>query len=773
MSTPNRLRALVSRSRASALPAAPQGRGLERRRGRPRRSWSLLAVSTLSSLVVAAAAQVSTAHSAAAATGGHVIVSFTFDDGRVSQYAALPVFANYGMHATFYMNTGLMGTSGIMTWAQLHDIAAAGHEIGGHTLHHTGLTEVDPATARAEIQGDITNLQAQGFPRPVSFAFPYGYYGTAEEGYVRDAGYTSARTTDVFSRESNPPANAYALRIPRPSLDGSEGLAALQRDVTAAEAAPGNTWLVYLMHEFYSPIDEEIGDFLAWLKPRAASGTVVKTVGEVMTPTTNQPPVANAGSAQTVTAGSSVQLDGSGSSDPNGDPLTYQWTQTGGTPVTLSSSTAAKPTFTAPASASTLTFQLVVNDGKVNSSPSSVTITVTGSTNGPPVANAGSAQTVTAGSSVQLDGSGSSDPNGDPLTYQWTQTGGTPVTLSSSTAAKPTFTAPASASTLTFQLVVNDGKVNSSPSSVTITVTGSTNGPPVANAGSAQTVTAGSSVQLDGSGSSDPNGDPLTYQWTQTGGTPVTLSSSTAAKPTFTAPASASTLTFQLVVNDGKVNSSPSSVTITVQTVTGPTYRSSSSTGNDAYVNAVNVPVPSGAAAGDVVVAAVSTWGTSAPTVTAPSGFTLKATYTGTTASGGADTTRIYWKRLTAADTGSYRFSWSGSRWAAGQAVAMSGAATSGDPIETINRANNASATGFPSTSVTTGTAPLLVWFGRNDEPAAGTHTPPTAFTEVQDRDCSTVAYQRPGSAGTNSATGASYSGPAGPVQAILVAAKS
>jgi hypothetical protein len=220
------------------------------------------------------------------------------------------------------------------------------------------------------------------------------------------------------------------------------------------------------------------------------------------------------------------------------------------------------------------------------------------------------------------------------------------------------------------------------------------------------------------------------------------------------------------------VNSSPSSVSITVQTVTGPTYRSSSSTGNDAYVNAVSVPVPSGAAAGDVVVAAVSTWGTSAPTVTAPSGFTLKATYTGTTASGGADTTRIYWKRLTAADTGSYRFSWSGSRWAAGQAVAMSGAVTSGDPIEVINRAN-ASATGFPSTSVTTATAPLLVWFGRNDEPAAGTHTPPTAFTEVQDRDCSTVAYQRPGAAGTYAATGASYSGPAGPVQAILVAAKS
>ena len=49
-----------------------------------------------------------------------------------------------------------------------------------------------------------------------------------------------------------------------------------------------------------------------------------------------------------------------------------------------------------------------------------------------------------------------------------------------------------------------------------------------------------------------PSGNPLTYQWTQTGGTAVTLSSGTAVKPTFTAPASPATLTFQLVVNDGR-----------------------------------------------------------------------------------------------------------------------------------------------------------------------------------------------------------------------------
>ena len=247
-----------------------------------------------------------------------MIVTFTFDDARVSQYPMLPVFAAHGAKATLYVNTGLMGTNGVMTWAQLRDIYGAGHEIAGHTAHHTALTDVDGATARAEIEADITTLQAQGFPRPVSFAYPVGYYGPAEEDMVEQAGYASARTIDTDRRETAPPADPFALRIQRDSLDGSEGLQALKNDVLAAEASPGKTWIVYLMHEFYSPIDEEIDDFLTWLGPRATSGTVVKTVRDVMLPAGNQPPVADAGPAQTVALGSSVTLDGSGSRDPNG-----------------------------------------------------------------------------------------------------------------------------------------------------------------------------------------------------------------------------------------------------------------------------------------------------------------------------------------------------------------------------------------------------------------------------------------------------------------------
>ena len=91
------------------------------------------------------------------------------------------------MHSTLYVNTGLVGNRDIMTWSQLEDFADAGHEIGGHTAHHTGLTEVSESKARAEIQADVDALQAHGFPRPVSFAYPYGYWGDEEAEWVKDA----------------------------------------------------------------------------------------------------------------------------------------------------------------------------------------------------------------------------------------------------------------------------------------------------------------------------------------------------------------------------------------------------------------------------------------------------------------------------------------------------------------------------------------------------------------------------------------------------------
>jgi hypothetical protein len=97
-----------------------------------------------------------------------------------------------------------------------------------------------------------------------------------------------------------------------------------------------------------------------------------------------------------------------------------------------------------------------------------------------------------------------------------------------------------------------------------------TNNPPIANAGPDQTVNESSTVQLDGTGSSDPDGDPINYSWTQVQGTPVTLSDASSAQPTFTAPNQSpkaqETLKFSLTVRDTSGASSPAdSVDITVQ----------------------------------------------------------------------------------------------------------------------------------------------------------------------------------------------------------------
>lgn len=181
-------------------------------------------------------------------------------------------------------------------------------------------------------------------------------------------------------------------------------------------------------------------------------------------------------------------------------------------------------------------------------------------------------------------------------------------------------------------------------------------------------------------------------------------------------------------------------------------YRSSSRTGqSDAFVTSVNVPVPSGAAVDDIALVALEQWESSNPSVTAPAGFTLL-----TSVVSGSQKIRVWWKRLTAGDTGSYAFSWSGSQWTQGQAILLTGAVTSGDPIGTNFNTASASGTSVPSTSVTVGFIPGLVHFIANENTAS--KAPPTNHTEVQDADYLETNYRLPGSSGTFSATGGTTS---------------
>jgi hypothetical protein len=287
--------------------------------------------------------------------------------------------------------------------------------------------------------------------------------------------------------------------------------------------------------------------------------------------TTVQGPVANAGPNQTAGLGSTVTLNGSGSTNPSGiGSLTYTWSfvsRPAGSSSTMTNGNSVSSSFVVT-SAGTYIIRLTVSNGLASSS-ADVTVNTS---NTQPVANAGPNQTAILGTFVFLNGSGSSDVDGDALTYSWTLPtvpAGSVATLANATTVMPSFVVD-KAGTYVAQLVVNDGKVDSAPSSVTITTN---NTAPVADAGPNQSVKLLDLVQLNGSKSTDVDGDPLSYHWSLIAvpaNSAAVLSSLVAVNPTFTADRQGSYVA-QLIVNDGKVNSQPATVTITTNTVQAPT----------------------------------------------------------------------------------------------------------------------------------------------------------------------------------------------------------
>jgi hypothetical protein len=294
-------------------------------------------------------------------------------------------------------------------------------------------------------------------------------------------------------------------------------------------------------------------------------GLVDSIANTVDISTSNSAPVANAGADQTPLVGETVNLNGDGSSDVDGNTLTFSWSlisRPAGSIAMLSAATTVNPSFVVDVSGNYVV-QLIVNDGSVDSVVDTVSINTS---NSAPVANAGADQSPFFGETVNLNGSSSSDVDNNPLTFIWSlisRPAGSTATLSAATTVSPSFVVDVSGNYVV-QLIVNDGLVDSVADTVNINTS---NSAPVANAGADQTMVANGMISLDGSGSSDVDGDTLIFDWAVITRPPGRfrnfLSSATAESPTFTAKV-AGHYVVQLIVNDNVLDSVPNTMTITV-----------------------------------------------------------------------------------------------------------------------------------------------------------------------------------------------------------------
>jgi serine protease len=184
-------------------------------------------------------------------------------------------------------------------------------------------------------------------------------------------------------------------------------------------------------------------------------------------------PTAAAGPDQVVAPGSLVTLNG-GSSSAFGNKTiqSYQWVQTSGTPVTLSSINTATTTFTAP-STGTLQFRLQVTDSLSKTGQDVVNVRV----NSAPTLNAVADRSATSGEVVTFVVSGT-DPDNDPLTFVATTASTVPVTALAPNGQFAWNTVGVPAGTYTLVLFATDGAAQSATQSVTITLAAAPGGAP-------------------------------------------------------------------------------------------------------------------------------------------------------------------------------------------------------------------------------------------------------------------------------------------------------
>ena len=160
------------------------------------------------------------------------LVAVTFDDGyRDFLTAALPALLAAGAGATLYASVGHLGGSAgwlgrwaagfgpMLTWSELAEVAAAGIEIGNHSLIHHPLDVLPPAQLRREVVRAREELEQRLRLGVRSFAYPHGYHGRRVRGVVAAGGHDNA--TEVGRRLHTPQERRFAVPRLQPTPEHS------------------------------------------------------------------------------------------------------------------------------------------------------------------------------------------------------------------------------------------------------------------------------------------------------------------------------------------------------------------------------------------------------------------------------------------------------------------------------------------------------------------------------------------------------------------------
>ena len=294
----------------------------------------------------------------------------------------------------------------------------------------------------------------------------------------------------------------------------------------------------------------------------------------------NNSPVADAGVNQAITSTSLVTLNGAGSYDPDGDPMTYHWALDAvpdgsglmdtEAPFLVNDERDAVTSFTADVEG-TYVVSLIVSDAfGASSKPDRMTVSVQSASR--PVADAGTDQSTAVGAVVTLDGSASTDASDRELTYAWSVAQAPAhsaiTSLTGADTVAPTLT-PDTSGLYLIALVVNNGLEDSTADTVVVRAAATESDIPVAVAGDDIAGEDCTNIVLDGSGSYDPNDQPLTYLWdlesrpADSSATTDTFADRTASVTTFY-PDTTGDYVVSLAVHDGAGWSVPDQTTISV-----------------------------------------------------------------------------------------------------------------------------------------------------------------------------------------------------------------